>query len=69
MIPIRSNTLGTRETEGRQLASAFIARPHLPYDLDPEPAGSISPGVIMTPREQHELNSPMGDGYRLRTLP
>lgn len=25
---------------------------------------AISPGVIMTPLAQHELNSPIGDGYR-----
>jgi NAD(P)-dependent dehydrogenase (short-subunit alcohol dehydrogenase family) len=25
---------------------------------------SISPGIIMTPLAQHELNSPIGDGYR-----
>ena len=25
---------------------------------------SISPGIIATPLAQHELNSPIGDGYR-----
>jgi NAD(P)-dependent dehydrogenase (short-subunit alcohol dehydrogenase family) len=25
---------------------------------------SISPGIVMTPLAQHELNSPIGDGYR-----